>query len=282
MNPFQLYPEFDTDDWPRLKIDEIPADRITGFIDACLKDREFRQIIMHQYGSLVLGASRNLLKRTNHDLMEPLGQLSDLMNANADTHTGPDWRQLKKNQRARALREYWDRLRKRKNRMRELARLFPRGSPTPSVKSTDATFLTDFVEPYSPKADLKRQFLSNLKEIQKIGLSRLLPWRQIISQEIQDGTSSLSDLPPIVSDRKKDIALKLLFLLEKAQCQEISIHQNEAFGNIRIETNSTEPDLTLTVKDTDGYKYLFDWSELTRSQREKVIKDLKNNKVVLV
>ena len=282
MNPFQLYPEFDTDDWSLLKIDKIPADRITGFIDACLNDREFCQIMMHQYGSLVLGASRNLLKRTNHDLMEPLGQLSDLMNADADTHAGPDWRQLKKNQRARVLREYWDRLRKRKERMRELARLFPRGSPTPSVKSTDASFLTDFVEPYSPKADLKRQFLADLKEIQKIGLSRLLPWRQIISQEIQDGTSSLSGLPPIVSDRKKDTALKFLFLLEKAQYQEISIYQDEAFGKIRIEPNGTDQDSTLTVKDADGNEYFLDWSELTRAQRERVIKDLKNNKVVLV
>ena len=282
MNPFQLYPEFDADDWPRLKIDEIPADRITGFIDACLNDREFRQIMMHQYGSLVLGASRNLLKRTNHDLMEPLGQLSDLMNADADTQAGPDWRQLKKNQRARALREYWDRLRKRKERMRELARLFPRGCPTPSVKSTDASFITDFVEPYSPKADLKRQFFVDLKEIQKIGLSRMLPWRQIISQAILDGTSSLSDLPSIIPDRKKDTALKLQFLLEKAQYQEIAIHQDQAFGEIHIEPIVAGFDPNLTVKDADGNEYPLDWSELNRAQREKIITDLQNNIVVLV
>ncbi len=85
--------------------------------------------MMHQCGSLVLGASRNLLTRTDNELMEPLGQLTERMDPDSETHIGPNWRQLKKNQRERALREYWDRLRKRKERMQKLAKLFPRGSP---------------------------------------------------------------------------------------------------------------------------------------------------------
>lgn len=282
MNPFQLYPEFDIDDWTRLKLNEIPAERITGFIDHCLKDKEFRQIMMHQYGSLVLGASRNLLKRTNHELMEPLGYLSDLMDADDDTPTSPDWRQLKKDQIARALREYWERVRKRKERMRELAKLFPRGSPTLQVQSHDATVLADFVKPFSPEAKTKRQFFDDLAEINKIGLSRQLPWRQIISQEIFDGKPTLSDLSPIIPDHKKDTALKLQFLLEKAQHQEIAIHQEESFGQIHITPIDEEFNSNLTVKDASGNEYPLDWSELNRAQREKVITDLQDNKVVLV
>ena len=281
-NPIQLYPEFDVPDWTRLKLEEIPAERITGFIDACLSDREFRQIMMHQYGSLVLGASKNLLKRTNCELMEPLGQLTDMMDADDDLPLDPDWRQLKKDQRARALREYWDRLRKQKERMQELAKLFPRGSPTPSVRPTDATILSEFVKPYIPKDDLKRQFFVDLREIQKIGLSRMLPWRQIISQEILDGTSSLSDLSPVIPDRKMDTALKLQFLLEKAHHQEIAIHQYEAFGKIQITPKGDTCDTSLKIKDVDGYEYPLDWSELNRPQREKIITDLQDNKVVLV
>ena len=90
MNPFQLYPEFDVDDWFHLKIDEIPTERITGFIDACLSDREFLQIMMHQYGSLVLATSRNLLTRTNNELMKPLGQLVESMDPNAEIHVSPN------------------------------------------------------------------------------------------------------------------------------------------------------------------------------------------------
>lgn len=71
----------------------------------------------------------NLLKRTNYELMEPLGQLTDSMDTDDDIPVAPDWRQLKRDQRARALREYWERIRKRKERMQELAKLFPRGSP---------------------------------------------------------------------------------------------------------------------------------------------------------
>jgi len=282
MNPFQQYPEFDATDWTRLKLDEIPSERITGFINACISDREFRQIMMHQYGSLVLGASKNLLKRTNHELMEPLGQLTGKMDTDDDTAANPDWRQLKRNQRARALREYWERTRKRIERMRRLAKLFHRTSPTPQVQSHDACVLSDFVKPFSPKAESKRQFFDDLAEINKIGLSKQLPWRQILSQEIVDGRLTFSDLSPIITDRKKDAALKLQFLLEKAQHQEIAIHQEKAFGQINITPTDDGFDSNLTVKDADGNEYPLDWSELNQAQREKVICDLQNSKVVLV
>jgi hypothetical protein len=199
-----------------------------------------------------------------------------------DLPSGPDWRQLKKAQRSIALREYWERIRRRKKQMRELAKLFPRGSPTSQVQSQDATVLSNFVEPFSPKAELKRQFLDDLAEINKIGLSRQLPWRQIISQEILDGRLKFTDLSPVIPDRKKDIALKLQFLLEKAQNQEIAIHQDESFGQIHIEPNGAGFDPNLTVKDADGNEYPLDWSQLNRAQRDKVICDLQDNKVVLV
>jgi len=282
MNPFQLYPEFDVPDWTRLKLNEIPAERINGFIDACLTDKEFQQIMMHQYGSLVLGASKNLLKRTNYELMEPLGQLTDKMDTDDDTATSPDWRQLKRNQRDRALREYWERIRKRRDRMRELAKLFPRSSPTLSLQSHNATVLSSFLEPFSPKADMKRHFFDDLAEINKIGLSRQLPWRQIISQEIFDGKPTLSDLSPIIPDHKKDTALKLQFLLEKAQHQEIAIQQDESFGQIRIEPIGDGFDPNLTVRDAQGNENLLDWSQLNPAQRDKVIINLLDSKVVLV
>jgi hypothetical protein len=163
-----------------------------------------------------------------------------------------------------------------------LAKLIPRSSPTPAVQPTDATFLTEFVQPYCPKADLKRQFFDDIVEIKKIGLSRQLPWRQIISHEILDGKPTLSDLSPVIPDRKKDTALKLQFLLEKVQHQEIAIHQHEAFGKIQITPTGDTCDTSLKVKDVDGNEYPLDWSELNRAQREKVIADLQDNKVVLV
>jgi len=143
-------------------------------------------------------------------------------------------------------------------------------------------FGPNFVEPFSPQADIKRQFIDDLAEINNIGLSRMLPWRQIISQAILDGTSSLSDLSPVIPDRKMDTALKLQFLLEKAHHQEIAIHQYEAFGKIQITPKGDTCDTSLKIKDVDGYEYPLDWSELNRPQREKIITDLQDNKVVLV
>ena len=74
-DPFHEFPEFNVRDWSRLNLKQIPNRRIIGFINTCLQDKEFRALMMHQYGSLVLSASKNLLRRTQKELMEPLGYL---------------------------------------------------------------------------------------------------------------------------------------------------------------------------------------------------------------
>lgn len=285
MNPFPNFPEFDVADWTRLDLAKIPADRVTAFINHCLADKEFRCLMMHQYGSLVLGASRNLLKRTQSELLAPLGYLSRMMDDD-DPTPDIDWSDLKRDQRARILREYWERVRHRKHRMQELAKLFSRGRADPHYEPITGThILSSFAEPFSAHAQTRTEFHAQLKELSRAGLSKLLPWRQILSQQINEGTRTLADLSSVIPDRRQDIALKFQFLMELAHHQHIKLHQEQAFGEIELAPNSPEPDFHLdshlTIKHDHGQETL-DWDDLNQRQRQKVLKDLQSNKVVLI
>jgi len=186
-DPFHEFPEFDVQDWSRLNLKNIPNRRIIGFINTCLQDREFRSLMMHQYGSLVLSASKNLLTRTQKELMEPLGYLMMVVKGNGrclDLET--DWRKIKQSQRARILREYWERLRKRKNLMRTLAQAYTRGRADPNhiqQSNQNPNLLTVFTEHFSAKGRDVREYNDHLNDIIKCGLSRLLPWRQILMHQ---------------------------------------------------------------------------------------------------
>ena len=82
-DPLEEYPEFDVDDWSRLDFASMRPDRMMGFLDSCMKDREFRELMMHQYGSIVLGASKNLLTQAK-DILHRLGRLESDMNTDTD------------------------------------------------------------------------------------------------------------------------------------------------------------------------------------------------------
>ena len=109
-DPFEEYPEFDVADWSRLDLSNIPPHRMTGFLESCLKHREFRELMLHQYGSIMLGASKNLLSQTK-DLIIQLGRLEAEIEGDAEP-SEPDWADYKRQQRANHLREYWEQVRK--------------------------------------------------------------------------------------------------------------------------------------------------------------------------
>lgn len=283
--PFKLFPEFDVPDWSRLKLDQIPLQSIKGFIGACLRNREFQALMLHKYGSLVLGASRNLLHRSQKELMEPLGILTRFMDTSEDE--GPDqgfsWAEYKKRQRARMVRELWAFFRKRRERMRDLAKGFPRSANNPKATlPCDARIVSVFAEPFSSKELKKREFDEKLREITRFGLSRLLPWRQILGSEIRGGRRRLGATAPVISDRRKDTIFKFQQLLEFAHEQKIELSQDIMFGEIYMKPIVEGIPSEFTLKDHLGQEYLIDWSVLTRNQREKIATDLQQNKVLMV
>lgn len=280
-DPFEEYPEFDVADWSRLDLNSIPPQRMIGFLESCLKYRDFRELMMHQYGSIVLGASKNLLTQAK-ELIGRLGMLDADMD-DEKAKSKPDWKELKRQQRANHLRDYWEKLRKKQERMRELRKLYSRKGAVCQITG-DLSFITGFVKPFSSKGDTARNWDGQLADLQKAGLSSLLPWRPILAHELASGKTTLSDITPIIENKKKDTALKFQFLLEMAHDQKITISQEKPFQEIEFSNipNSERLGSHLTLKDRLGHTYTLDWVDLSAGQRQKVIDDLKEGKVMLV
>ena len=59
----------------------------------------------------------------------------------------------------------------------------------------------------------------------------------------------------------------------------IKLSQHEPFGKIEIEPLDP-PEQQITITDQQGEKYSFDWQELSDAQRNKVIADIKENRIL--
>ena len=69
-------------------------------------------------------------------------------------------------------------------------------------------------------------------------------------------------------------------MLELAHHGQIEITQTETFGDIEIKSKK-DANKNVTVKDRDGRQYRLIWRNLTDTQRQKVIQDLKDGRVVM-
>ena len=280
-DPFQLLLKLN-----RSNLYETSLSHIKDIIKKCFRYKKFRRLNFNIYGKLVLFASRSLLARTQKELMEPLGVLFKAME-NHDIENikeSPDWAKLKREQRARVLRDYWEKVRKRKTHMQKLARLYPRSAADQTkieIHNTDV--ISEFCKPFSAAGDGAREFSDDLIEILKASISRQFPWRQMIVQQIFEGKKTFDKLTPVISDQKKDRAFKLQILMEMAHASQIDIVQENCFGDIHFNLiqKTGEPSTGIVLKDKFGRRYCLDWCDLHPNQRGKVVEDLRDNKIVL-
>jgi hypothetical protein len=247
--------------------------------------QKFRRLNFDLCGRLVLDASKKLLIRVQVELMAPLGALDRLMEN--DNHEPidrqPDWTLLKRKQRYRALRDHWEKIRFRKKLLKDLAGRYPRRQPSlGETEISDAGAIATFCKPFSAAGNKRRAFSAELKELMQAGIARRLPWRQILTQEILRGKATLGELAPILPEHKKDAVLKLQTLLSMANEGSISLKQKSSFGEIHLRQQSENtPDTIVRIKDVRNRTYLLDWRDLRPGQREKVIRDLSDNRVIL-
>jgi hypothetical protein len=271
------FPEFDIDDFTRLKIDHIPAHRVSAYIDHCLTDKEYRELSMNHYGSYILGASKNLLYWSG-DLLNQLGALTDFIDPPTDNQI--DWAELKRQERANNLRIWWEKKRQRKELMRSLAKLYPKGTGT-ETDIQDVEVISELASHFSPQSEKKGDFNKQLQEIASAGFGNLLPWRHIIIKQILAGTDTFTKLKPVIQDKKKDTALRFQFLTELRHHQYIDIDQKDPFGEIRITPkNEFNPDVT--IKDQTGSQMTMDWLGASDKKRKLALRYLKEKKIVMI
>ena len=270
------FPEFDTDDFTRLKIDQIPAHRVNAYINHCLQDKEYRDLTMIHYGSYILGASKNLLTRSTK-LLGQLGSLLDFMDPNDTAQT--DWAEYKRDQRVNNLRIWWEKKKRRKELMQSLAKLYLKGKGT-STDITDTGVIAELARPFSPQGQRKRNFNKQLQEVASARFASLLPWRHIIIKQVNDGTTTFDGLKPVIKDKRKDTALRFQFLTELRHHQHIDVIQPEPFGEIRIKPKG-EFDPDVIVRDETGNQMTMDWLDASDQKRKLALKLLKENKIIL-
>ncbi|WP_419660500.1 uncharacterized protein Dvar_08580 [Desulfosarcina variabilis str. Montpellier] len=231
---------------------------------------------MHQYGSFVLGASRNLLHRSGQ-LLSDLGALSDFID---QPESAPiDWAELKRQERTNNLKIWWEKKKRRSELMRSLAKLYKKGRGSETLVQ-DTFVITELAKVFNSQGQKQLDFDKQHKELAEKGFATLLPWRHIIFEQIQDGTNSFEGLKPIISDSRKDQSLRFQFLIELTHNQYIEIKQDKAFGEIRIEPkNEINPNIIL--KDQSGNHSTIDWLSSSKAKQNLALKYLKENKVIL-
>ena len=270
------FPEFDINDFSRLKIDHIPAHRVSAYIDRCLADKEYRELSMNCYGSYILGASKNLLYRSG-ELLTQLGTLSDFIDP--PTAQPVDWAELKRQERANNLRIWWEKKRQRKELMRSLSKLYPKGAGT-QTDIQETKVISELASVFSPQGQQRQDFNEQLQEIFAAGSGSQLPWRHIIIKQILDGTDTFSGLNPVIKDKRKDTALRFQFLTELRHYQHIDIDQKDPFGEIRI-TPKGDFNRYVTVKDESGNQMIIDWFNISDAKRNLALMYIKEGKILL-
>ena len=277
-----MYPEFAVDDWTRINLNTISAHKITDFIETCMKDRYFKKLLMSQYGSLIHAASKNLLTRAN-DLLTSLGKLNNLIITNNEYSEAPEpnWADYKRDQRQNALRELLERYRRRKQFLKSIGKQTTKSNCAETdIYLGNTNFLSGFLEPFSSKVSIERNYNEHLTAIIQCGLSSMLPWRQIISTELELGKTRLEEITPVITNLRKDKAFKFQTLIRMAHEGSVELTQTETFAPIQMIKTSTDK-AVVTLKTNSGERVTHEWGNFTQNQRNKIIDDLKQGKIVL-
>ena len=173
-------------------------------------------------------------------------------------------------------------------------------------------YLAPVLKTYSPPEEHKRNTQMEFMQALKISVSNLLPWRTILLSELYENQKDIMRFKDFktryMEDPKKDEASKLIHLLQLDSEGTITLTQSEPFRDICISLatkiistplfsspadaydskhsgSDTYSSITnnsdIIIKDSEGSTYNFDWQTLNNTQRNKVISDIKNNKILL-
>ena len=302
-----------------------------------LTPQEIAQLDLRIAGKLIKDLAFMLSRKLNHELLEPMSKWIDdpdwMIHFRVYEDTIPNWAEYKRQQREwtkqqknlfrQRMKIYWQDFQKKRNMRREVANLLnsEKGSSYYSINNAEnqeseitktRNYLTSILQIYSPPEENKRNTHMEFMQAMKRSISNLLPWRTILLTELNENprdTMRFNDFKTrYMENPKKDIASKLMHLLQLDSEGEITLSQSEHFGDICIslETKTISIPLfsnhadacdskpkgsdtyssitnnwNIIIKDSEGLIYNFDWQTLSNTQRNKVIADIKNNKILL-
>lgn len=260
-------------------------------------DKNIIDIDIRYLGNIIHGKVLTLSKKVNTELLEPISKWLDnpdwMKRFRVYEDNTPNWANYKRRQRRwtkqqktlaiERLRLYWQEIRKQRTFRAELynitSRASPRGRPQMDITSYS---LTPIIAPFSPKEQFRAETNIEFKHARELSISNLLPWQALIISEFNSkDLINLTALKTYVKENpKSDIVAKLQHLLQMETEGKIKLQQAEPYGEISIEAIDPDQESSITVKDQSGRHYEFDWCDLSDAQRNKVIADIKANKIL--
>lgn len=259
-----------------------------------LTEKEIHKIDMRLLGDILFGQAKALSSRVDYELLKPISVwLNDsgwIKQFQGLDNERPDWakykrrsRQWNKQQRDLAgerLKQYWQAIWKKKNFRREISQLI--GKPCPGQNSSFRVpddFLLPIIKPFSrseqSRMKLEKEFLKAID----VSLSYILPWRVILTADINT-EKNFSDLKTYLpNDKKMDKICKLMNLLQLENDGVILLNQKEPFEDFEIQPKSTAP-TQISIKDRQGNEWDQDWFHLCNEEKNKMIEKIKSRQII--
>ena len=259
---------------------------------------EKEQLDLRFVANRILDRTLILSKAVNIELVKPISKWIDdpdfLNRYETIFEDKLDWSHYKRKQRewtkkekqiaAERLRLYWQEIRQKKNLRKSISRLLSKRKLSIDIETElkskiNTAFLTSLLSPFSPKELRRAELLQEFEHSLTLTPVNKLPWKVLLSNQIKT-TMDLTDLEVYYPENTKvDIAAKLQHLLQMDPDGEITLNQDEPFGPISIAPHSVDQEDSIILNDKEGESHHFCWNNLTDSQQERIIADIKASKI---
>lgn len=274
-----------------------------------LTDAEIAEIDFRLMGQIIYDQTFTLSKKVNTELLEPISQWLDdsdwMVRFQVYEQDIPNWAEYKRKQRewneaqkqllAERMKAYWQEIHRRKNLRKVISAIIPRTSKTVKElpdEDADLSYLAAILDPLSPQGEKKTETREMFIQARQLSAADILPWKLIIQSHLNTNPQSVpfTALPSYFDNKKADTAAKLTHLLFLESEGKLCLSQHEPFGDISIEPNTTlnhtqsdnsnQPDGCFIIIDQDAEEYPLNWNNLSDAQKNKVITDLKDNRII--
>ena len=279
-------------------------------IIAELTEKEIHEIDLRISGETILQQTLSLSHEINNTLLEPMLPWlddPDFMKKHQVIieNAAPNWSEYKRRQRewtrqqkelaAQRLRAYWQEIRRKRNLRKELATLL--NDRQQSIDNTDekgaepdqdsSKAFQELISALSPASSRQIETDQEFNLTDQIPEPNRLPLRLILTDHIStnQNQATLNGLPQITDDNRLETVAKLQTLLQMANEGVVSLFQSEPFGELFLRKlyppKSRVPEGSLIIKDRTGEESTWTWNDLSNDQKDKIIADTKNNKIIV-
>ena len=230
-----------------------------------------------------------------------------------------EWNEQQKQELRERMKMYWQEIHRKRNQHSAVAKMLSESRLSDSENIGELSIdnqenpeskinnisVASILSHFSPQAEHQRETQQEFHQALKISIANLLPWRTILMTDINETisnkpnqTMTLSDFKTYCEDEKTDTTSKLIHLLQLETDGQIQLSQSEPFGEINITQNISHTNIhqhdsfknsnplisegsDILIKDKQGNTYpQIGWRELSNAQRDKVVADLKQNKIL--